>query len=317
MNNNHFALDLDFINPSNVENEVLNQLYDSYIKESEMSAEERAFLNALILRNKPKKLLELGVSAGGSSIVILNAIKDIAGAKLYSIDLEDYYYKNPNLKTGYLVDNYQYLKSKWELFTGGLACSFVEKIGSDVDFCFIDTVHANPGEILDFLMVLPILKEDAIIVFHDVNLHTMEKIGIIERSITNNLLMSSIMGKEILQGNFKKNGDFIFPNIGGIKINQGTKERLFKIFNLLTLRWHYIPSDNQETEMISFFEKYYDSFYVNYLKDVFLYQKKTMDLRKTMDSNVNYGFKYILKNIIKKVIKEKNILKIKKLLRWG
>jgi predicted O-methyltransferase YrrM len=86
-------LNIEFIFPTELENNVLNQLDDSYIKISEISKGEREFLNALILRHKPKKILELGVSSGGSSIVILNAIKDFSGTNLYSIDLKDYWYR--------------------------------------------------------------------------------------------------------------------------------------------------------------------------------------------------------------------------------
>ena len=56
----------------------------------------------------------------------------------------------------------------WSLFKGDLATEFLEKIGNDIDMVFIDTVHYQPGEILDFLMVLPFLKEEAIVIFHDI-----------------------------------------------------------------------------------------------------------------------------------------------------
>jgi hypothetical protein len=121
---------VNFVIPTEPENEILNQLDNSYTKISEMSSAQRMFLNALILREKPKKLLEIGVSAGGSSIVILNAIKDFSDAKLFSIDLYDTWYKDINYKTGYYVDDYPHLKSKWKLFTGGLALKFIEKIAS-------------------------------------------------------------------------------------------------------------------------------------------------------------------------------------------
>jgi predicted O-methyltransferase YrrM len=135
-----------FLYPQEAENQVLDNLDDSYTKISEMSPGERAFLNALILRNKPQKLLEIGVSSGGSSIVMLNAIKDFPNAKLYSIDLCENLYKEAGLKTGYFVDNYPLLKTRWELFTGGLALNFMDKIGSGIDFVLIDTVHYNPGK---------------------------------------------------------------------------------------------------------------------------------------------------------------------------
>ena len=307
--NPQFLLDVDFITPAEAENEILKQLDNSYIKISEMTFEERAFLNALILQKQPKKLLEVGVSAGGSSIVILNAIKDIADAKLYSIDLNDNWYQNPKFKTGYFVDNYQSLKSKWELFTGDLVHKFIEKIGNGIDFCLVDTAHVNPGEIFDFLMMLPFLDDDAIVVFHDVAYHTFYSYRrkhdeLVEMGITNNLLMSSITGKKILQGNYQK-GETYFPNIAGIRINVNTKESIFEVFNLLMIKWYYLPTDDQEKEMISFFGKYYNKYYIDYLEDVFRYQK----LIRSMDNRRG------IKIIIKEIIGRKNVAKIKKLLK--
>ncbi|MDR2468810.1 MAG: class I SAM-dependent methyltransferase, partial [Spirochaetaceae bacterium] len=143
-----------------------------------------------------------------------------------------------------------------------------------VDFCLIDTAHVNPGEIFDTLMILPFLEDNAVIVFHDTSLHTsyslQKRYSLGERAITNNLLMSSITGRKILQGNFE--GEY-FSNIGGIKINKNTKENIFEIFNLLMIRWDYLPTEKQEQEIVSWFEKHYPACYIDYLKKIFLYQK--------------------------------------------
>jgi predicted O-methyltransferase YrrM len=77
---------MQFVKPSEYENKILNRLNNSYLKISEMTEGEREFLNSLILRTKPKKVLEVGVSAGGSSIIMLNALKEIDNSSLYSID---------------------------------------------------------------------------------------------------------------------------------------------------------------------------------------------------------------------------------------
>jgi len=303
------ALNIELVTPTEKENEALNELDDSYTKISEMSFDERAFLNAVILRNSPKKLLEIGVSSGGSSVVILNAIKNVPEAKLYSIDLYDYWYKDKSKKTGYFVDNYLHLKSKWELFTGSLTLKFIEQIGNGIDFCLIDTAHVNPGEIFDVLMVLPFLRDNATIVFHDVALHTHyfldKKLFLGEKAITNNLLMSSITGKKYLQGNYTDTGDKYFPNIAGIKINRDTKENIFEIFNLLMIKWMYLPTIEQEQEILAFFTKYYDEYFIRYLRNVFKYQRKIMDFN---DRNH-------IKDGIKMIIGKENIMKIKKILR--
>lgn len=172
MINNINKQKINIIESTQQEMITLEYLGKDYIKYSEMSDQDRVFLNTLVLRKQPKKILELGVCSGGSSLVILNAIKNTNDAYLYSIDYNTKHYRLKDKLTGFYVDNFPELKEKWTLKTGGLALEFMEEIGGDIDFCFIDTVHSNPGEILDFLMVLPYLKKNATVVFHDINLHT-------------------------------------------------------------------------------------------------------------------------------------------------
>jgi predicted O-methyltransferase YrrM len=286
---------LELVIPRTQENQILRRLNPAYIEKSEMSAAEREFLNSLILRYKPKKLLELGVSAGSSSIVMLNAIKNTSrGRGLYSVDYNTQWYHSAKLKTGYLVDDYPELKSSWKLYTGGLALDFMDKIGGNIDFALIDTLHANPGEILDFLMIWPYLKDKAIVVFHDVNLHTAGSAW----SITNNLLMSAISGKKLIQGNFSSKDynknmykQVAFPNIGAIQLDRSTRQHIFEIFNLLTIKWAYLPMEKDISKIIVFFNKHYDKFYINYLKAVFAYHKSVKDKeQKTI--------KYWLKEIV-------------------
>ena len=64
------------------------------------------FLNGLIRKIKPKNCLEIGVANGGSSILILNAIKDIKDSFLISLDLNNQSYRNSSLKTGNRVESF-------------------------------------------------------------------------------------------------------------------------------------------------------------------------------------------------------------------
>lgn len=303
----------DVFVPSSEENVCLGALDDRYKAVSLMSQEEREFLNAIVLRNKPKKLLELGVCSGGSSVIILNAIKENPEAELYCIDYADKCPHDRTREVGYMVEYYPKLSGKRKLYVGGLALKFMDKIGGGIDFCFIDTVHRNPGEILDTLMVLPYLTNDAIIVYHDVNNHTCSGINfplkLFEKSITNNLLMSAVYGKKYIQGNFKKNSLYNgpvpasphFPSIGGIKTNEETYRHCFELFNLLTLRWTYLPSEKEEKEIIAFFEKHYDKYLTEYLQEVFVYQREyPMD---TTDGLPSYSM--IIKQMVKKILGKK------------
>ena len=75
--------------PENYEREILDKVKERFkYKYLIMSFKEYYFVNGLIRLYKPKKILEIGVCSGGMSAVILNAIKDIKKAKLYSCDLE-------------------------------------------------------------------------------------------------------------------------------------------------------------------------------------------------------------------------------------
>ena len=262
-------LDVIIIESTEQELSVLNALGDDFKKYSEMFDQDRAFLNSLILRKKPRKVLEIGVSKGGSSIVILNAIKDIPESHLYSIDIRENCYCMPEHKTGFAVEEFPELKKKWTLYTGGIAADFLDEIGDDIDLCLIDTVHALPGEIFDFLMVLPYLKSDAIIIFHDTNLH-VRKDNQLNNQIVNNLLMSSISGKKLIpecELNINSFGKF-FNNISAIQADASTFSNIYEIFNILTIKWNYFPNNYIITTFKNFLQKFYNEYYVKYFDAV-------------------------------------------------
>ncbi|EAK9986128.1 class I SAM-dependent methyltransferase [Campylobacter jejuni] len=153
-------------------------LNDNFIsKYSEMEKPEREFVIKQIQKYKPKKILTVGIAAGVNEVLILDYLDKndlIYATKLYSIDYNTIYYRDlysnaPNpRKSGFLVEELiPHLQQYWSLYTPGITASHIEKIGGDIDFCIIDTVHSAPGEALDFLMVLPFLSDNAIIIMHD------------------------------------------------------------------------------------------------------------------------------------------------------
>lgn len=272
-----FHSDVNIISSTPEEISVLNELGEDYKQYSEMSEQDRAFLNTLVLRKQPQRLLELGVCSGGSSLVLLNAIKNINNAHLYSIDYNTQHYRIKDKLTGFYVDNFPELKNKWTLKTGGLALDFMEEIGGDIDFCLIDTVHSNPGEILDFLMVLPYLKKDATVVFHDTNLQCCDNNDRTNNTylcITNNLLMSSITGNKLIPDNKPYKSEFDFYNIGAIELNEKTQEHIWEIFNLLTIKWRYQLKDEELKKISQCFNKFYGEYYSEYFDRVVEHQRK-------------------------------------------
>ena len=262
-------LDVTIIESTEQELSVLNALGDDFKKYSEMTDHDRAFLNSLILRKKPKKVLEIGVSKGGSSIVILNAIKDIPESHLYSIDIRENCYCMPEHKTGFAVEAFPELKKKWTLYTGGIAADFLDEIGGDIDLCLIDTVHALPGEVFDFLMALPYLKSDAIIIFHDTNIH-LRKDRERHFQIVNNILISSISGRKIIPGHKNIISAFgkYFNNIGAIQTDKSTFTNIYEIFNILTIKWTYMPDESILSPFKAFLKTFYNEYYVDYFEAV-------------------------------------------------
>ena len=109
--------------------------------------QEAQFINGIIRKNRLKNCLEIGVAQGGSSILILNSIKDI---------VKEYFPE---------------LTKKWKLYTGQQAHKFLVNLNIKFDFLFLDSTHAAPGEILNFIEALPFLNENAIVVIHDLLWH--------------------------------------------------------------------------------------------------------------------------------------------------
>ena len=282
------------INSTENENRTLRDIDNTtYLQVNEMSVQDRCFLNAMLLRSCPKKVLELGVSAGGSSVLILNAIKQTDQAELHAIDYLPFWYKSNDKPSGFIVENYPLLKNKYKIYRGVMATKFINDIGGEIDFVLLDTMHCNPGEILDFLMILPFLKEDATVVFHDISLHASIEHGHNGWSLTTCLLMSSIYGDKFIPDylsgnplNLSNNLIFPFPSIGAVRLNQYTKKRLFEVFNLLKLRWMYLPPENDKKEIMEHFSRYYDSILIDYLDTVFNFQNFTFEKYKEKEQEI-------------------------------
>ena len=255
------------------ENEYLQTINPHVFAYNLMTEEQRKFVNGIVRKSKPKKILELGVCHGGSSVVLLNAIKDNKDAIVYSIDYTTHCFNDKDKKVGWVVDHYATdLTDKWRLYTNGLASDFLDEIGGEIDMCLIDTVHANPGELLDYLMVLPFLKNNAIIVLHDISLHIHNIY-----KMTNCILFSAIRGQKF----YPKTEDCGkgFPNIGAVVLDSQAKEHVVDIFMLLALYWSYIPTQRDYESMMSFFTRFYDMNLVKTLQQSFIWNTQSLQAK--------------------------------------
>ena len=197
---------------------------------------------------------------------------------LYSIDL------NEENKIGICVKIlFPTFLSKWTLYKGNIASKFMEEIGKDIDMVLIDSAHFEPGEILDFIIVLPFLKEEAIIVMHDIanqitvpkkNHKWMKWMGK-RNEWAPYIIFNSIRGKTYLPSG----RNLLTHDIGAKKLDINQKQYIHDYFRVLGGQWQYFPKEEHIKEMIEYFKNYYDR-----------------DCLEMFNEAVNFNRKFVKKN---------------------
>ena len=265
----------------NIYNKINNK---NLFKCSRMWGNQREFLNGVVRKFKPKKILEIGVAEGGSSIIILNAIQDIKNSHLYSIDL------STDKMIGYCVKKlFRYLNKNWNLYTGNIPVKFIEKIGGNIDMAIIDSGHFEPGEILDFLIILPFLKEEAIVVFHDIG-NQITKAGPknTRRNWAPYIIFNIIRGKK-----FFPSGNKILTNdIGSIKLEKNQTTYVHDYFRALGGQWEYFPEEEHIKLIRKFIKKYYDN-------DCLIMFEETIKFNREFVKNNPVNIRYIYDSLSK------------------
>lgn len=223
------------------------------ISKSEMSDSQINFICSLMKQYRPHKVVEVGVSAGGTSVEIINYINHIdLKCEMYSVDLAERYYRDTTKPCGYLVDEISDDKKSYHKLLLGKALPMrLDEIKEDIDFLILDTAHIMPGEVLDFLAVLPYLKENAIVVLHDTALHHCGNNS--SKCIATNVLFQAVTADKFLN-NFDE-----FPNIAAFRINEDTEKYILDVFCALMLPWEYVPDEEQMEAYHNIFSKYYDN----------------------------------------------------------
>lgn len=231
----------------------------------EMSNQDHAFLCGLMKDKEPKKILEIGIAEGGTTAVIVNCLS-LLGNKcdVYSVDLSESCYYDNQKKTGYEYERLaQYIDRTnvtHHILLGKIIAKQLEKIGGGIDFAIIDTTHQLPGEILDFLCILPYLTKDATVVLHDVDLNYIRAVHGTRRQVlkskncvSTKLLFSTVTAEKYLSAN--QEGLF---NIAAFMISEDTRKYVKDLFYLLTSTWSYVPGENMLKDYRDVYERYYD-----------------------------------------------------------
>ena len=140
----------------------------------------------------------------------------------------------------------------WILYKGNISSEYLNNIGNNIDMIFIDTAHYEPGEILDFLIVLPFLREEAIVIFHDIANQIVKTYG--RNEWAPYIIFNAIRGKKFLpQGKY-----ILKQSIGAIKLDKNQKKYYKDYFRLLGGQWQYFPKEIYIKLLYNYFNKYYD-----------------------------------------------------------
>ena len=242
-----------------------------------MNEIESAFLCGTLKTFRPKKILEVGIAAGGSTAIILQALEDIGEPyEMHSLDLRKNHEVYTDQEIGFLAKfakeknliNPKGLRGTHEFYTGKYLPQVIDEIGNEIDFVILDTVHFLPGEAFDFLAMLPYLKAGAVVVLHDVALNQYKHQSCWRDACATGALLSAVTAEKFLDfvpedaaGNIRSS----YPNIAAFRINEQTAANIENVFLLLTQNWHYAPTN----EEIKIYREFYKKYYGADLTDIF------------------------------------------------
>jgi len=272
--------------------------------EPEMNEFDSAFICGLLDEFKPKKIVEIGVAAGGTTSIILKKLEnrddDIS---MFSCDLFEEFYrhikiKGEMVKTGFLANPIK-LKTNVDhtFLLGDYFPNFADIIGGDIDFAIIDTVHSLPGELLDFLAILPHLSDNAVVVFHDISYH-LWKYGRPTAFATDSIFNAIVADKIFKFSDEEMQGHSKIPNIAALQINKDTRRYVENIFGLFVLAWRYMPSDKELDIYRNYYQKYYDKILIRFYDEAIVSEKWLFEQQRILENS----WKTKLKKNIKKII---------------
>ncbi len=269
------------------EREKLDAIYDTVVPYSQMSKAERYFLNGIIRGFRPKKILEAGVAHGGSSAIILNAIQDIDGAELYSVDYSMTSWKYPDKPSGFIVEEkFPAFMEKWHIFRGGDVSAFIEEIGGDIDLFLLDTVHTHPWETLNFLCVLPFMRKNSSwLVLHDISLFLQPDH---RHELANLYLYSCAVSDEKITPD--PGQEFMSTaNMGAFKVSQVTSDHADNLFHALMIPWNMKVPEKDLAEITKIVKKYYSGGQYDYFCHILDTQEYMFSHPRTMFSKLKGG----------------------------
>lgn len=224
---------------------------------AEMSRREHNFLLFLLREYAPKKILEVGVSAGGTSALLLKNMSP--DATLFGIDASSQWYRDNTKRTGFKVSELCTPEemARYTLIAGADVVDAIDQVGDGIDFCILYTTHSLPGELLQFFVVYPFMKSGAVLVLHDLSLNFWIEQG--KPADLRSSFYATRIVFSVLASRRKYMPNMAAPNIGAIIMDDDTKRSIDSAFFALGITWHYFPANILERYR-NFFKIHYDEF---------------------------------------------------------
>lgn len=236
--------------------DILSKTTESYC---EMTKPEHGFLCGLIKKFQPEKVVEVGVAGGGTTTVVMKCLETVSpDAKMYSVDISKECYRRKGRESGFQLEEVkEYLTNykNHQFYLGKVLPKVIEEIGGGIDFAILDTVHALPGEVLDFLCLLPYLKKDAIVVLHDVTLNLSRS----EKAFATKILFDTVHADKYYDYKHQ------ILNIAAFQITEDTLPAIANVFSSLSVSWAYLPN---LSDIMAYRDKYRE-FYEQECIDLF------------------------------------------------
>ncbi len=244
-----------------IEKEARSDIKELIVQGSaEMNPFQHAFIAGLIKEYRPKKIVEIGIAAGGTTCFLHECSKRYQYRPvIFSVDKYATYYRIPTKKTGYLIEEMSLCKGYEDIFEFqntliGHSIPFVlEQIGDNIDFIILDTTHSLPGELLDFLVCLPYLKKGAVVVLHDTICNLVNFNG----SFATKLLFDVVKAKKIVNFNVSEEKHTKLPNIMAFEVTEDTIANYRDVLSALTMDWKYNIDKNEIDEYAKIIENHF------------------------------------------------------------